>query len=92
MYQIIKDFTALGCMDGEAGTSWVCDMTFSAKFSALAVSVIPSYQFTYLGYACQECLFVCLFYKLKYLLTGKKQTHPDQLFPSPGNRARLWIK
>lgn len=84
-------------MDGEAGISWVCDMTFSAKFSALALSVIPSYQFnfTYLGYACQECFwfFFFFFYKLKYLLTGKKQTqtHPDQLFPSSGKRARLWI-
>lgn len=79
-------------MGGEAGISWVCDMTFSAKFSALALSVIPSYlfNFTYLGYACQDFFF--FFYKLKYLLTGKKQTHPDQLFPSPGNRARLCVK
>ena len=65
-----KDFTALGCTDG-ADISWVCDTTFSTKFSALGVSMIPSYQFnsTYLGCVCQEC-----FYKLKYLLTiGSKQ-------------------
>lgn len=75
MYQIIKDFVALGCMDGEAGISWVCDMTFSAKFSALAVSVIPSYQFnfTYLGYACQECLVFVVFFG--FFLQTQVSTH-----------------
>ena len=49
---------------------WVCDMAFNAKFSALGVSTIFSYQlnFTYLGCACQEC-----FYKLKYLLTVRSK-------------------
>lgn len=58
-----EDSTALKYKD-RAGVLWVCDTTFNAKFSALRVSMIPSYlfSFTCLGHAYK------VFYKLKYWL------------------------
>lgn len=104
MYQIIKsgknDETVVSETKGqkilqhwdarmEEQPSWVCDMTFSAKFSALGVSVIPSYpfNFTYLGYSCPDC-----FYKLKLSIHRLKANRSWSAFPFSGKEPGYeWI-